>query len=184
MRFQVSNSSSTPCRCIRKCFSHYLHLLSLTFFSDALYVKSAVVEDGKVVNDARGAVFQFVSSFDNSPIAMNDDGTYKGNVVSDMQIMVAYAIKLEVLANTPELQTGVNSINDAIIDWAGSGTDVYTPAYRCNGDSMHHGKLYSFGHLMYLQVEIVPIVLRCRPSITDQFFCLFFIISKSAKVWL
>jgi len=98
----------------------------------------AAVEDGVVLNDARGAIFQFVNSIDNSPIAINNDGTYKGNVVADLQIMVAKAIKDDFLADRPEAQTGVNTISDEIINWAESGSDVYVPSYRCNGDSMHH----------------------------------------------
>jgi hypothetical protein len=98
----------------------------------------AAVEDGVVLNDARGAIFQFVNSIDNSPIAINNDGTYKGNVVADLQIMVAKAIKDDFLADRPKAQTGVNTISDEIINWAESGSDVYVPSYRCNGDSMHH----------------------------------------------
>ena len=44
------------------------------------------------MNDARGSVFQLVRSKDKAPIAINDDGTYKGNVVADMQIMVVKVI--------------------------------------------------------------------------------------------
>ncbi len=99
---------------------------------------TAIVEENKVVNDARGAVFQLIRSSDNAPIAINDDGTYKGNVVADMQIMVAKAIHDNVLQNTPQLQTLVNSINPKIINWASTGTEIYTPKFRCNGDSMHH----------------------------------------------
>ena len=75
---------------------------------------------------------------------MDENGKYKGNVVSDMQIMVAHAIKLNALNDSPELQTKVNSIDEFIIEWAGSGNIPYTPAYRCNGDSMHHGKTIPF----------------------------------------
>jgi len=98
----------------------------------------AVVEDGVVLNDARGAVFQFVNSMDGSPIAIHSNGTYKGNVVADLQIMVAKAIQDKVLVDKPEAQIGVNTINSEIIAWAESGSNVYEPSYRCNGDSMHH----------------------------------------------
>merc|ERR1712165_492811 len=81
----------------------------------------AIVEEGKVVTDPRGSVFQLIrSSPDKDPLAINKDGTYKGNVVADMQVMVAKAIM------------------DGIINWASSGTEKYEPKYRCNGDSMHH----------------------------------------------
>ena len=98
----------------------------------------AIVEGGSVMNDPRGAVFQLIRSSDNAPIAINEDGTYKGNVVADMQIMVAKAIHEGLLVDTVQLQTMVNTINPTIVNWASSGTEVYEPQYRCNGDSMHH----------------------------------------------
>lgn len=122
--------------------------MSETLLPDSFFSLSAIVEGGKVVNDARGAVLQLVN-FDNSPIAMDSQGKYVGNVVSDMQIMVANAILQGQLQNAPELQTGVNSINQVIIDWAMNGS-IYTPAYRCNGDSMHHGKLEMCGTEIYI----------------------------------
>lgn len=98
----------------------------------------ALVEDGVVMNDARGAVFQTISSVDKSLISINTDGTYKGNVVADMQIMVANAISEGIITDLPEHQTGVNSIGEALIVWAKNGAMTYSPSYRCNGDSMHH----------------------------------------------
>jgi len=96
----------------------------------------ATVVDGVVQNDARGGILQLKSSFDNSGIAIDDNGKYIGNVVSDMQIMVAQAIHQGLLDGTG-LQLQTNTISQEIIDWAG-GTDSYVPKYRCNGDSMHH----------------------------------------------
>lgn len=98
----------------------------------------AVVEDSKVVTDARAAVFQFVKTVDQSLISINDDGTYKRNVVADMQLMVANAILDGVLVDTPEQQTGVNTIGRNLIDWASDASTTYSPLFRCNGDSMHH----------------------------------------------
>jgi hypothetical protein len=69
---------------------------------------------------------------------MNADGTYRGNVVADMQIMVAKAILDGTIQSTPQLQTIVNSIDETIIEWASSSNGIYEPKYRCNGDSMHH----------------------------------------------
>lgn len=75
-------------------------------------------------------------------LAMNPDGTYKGNLIADAQIMVANAILEANITDSPGLQvSGVNSINRHIIWWArgvGPESRVYTPRYRCNGDSMHH----------------------------------------------
>lgn len=99
----------------------------------------AAVENGFVVNDARGSVFQFVSSTgDYHGISINEDGTYKGNVIADVQIMVAKAIHEGVLQDTPLVQTVINTIPPSMVEWASSNTSTYSPNYRCNGDSMHH----------------------------------------------
>ena len=55
-------------------------LTEVLFFLSFYY--TAVVEDGSVVSDARGAIFQLISSIDSGPIARETDGTYKGNVVA------------------------------------------------------------------------------------------------------
>lgn len=112
-------------------------------------LKIAIVEEDEVMNDARGAVLQLIRSEDKSLIAINEDGTYKGNVVADMQIMVAKAIHDEVLNDTYVLQTSVNTINSTIVRWAESDSAIYNPRYRCNGDSMHH---FSKG-IMAIRVE-------------------------------
>jgi hypothetical protein len=91
------------------------------------------------------AILQFEKTFESSSsrhLAINEDGTYKGNVVADAQIMVANAALERNLTYTDELQiSSVNSIELTIILWANGFDDnfkVYTPKYRCNGDSMHH----------------------------------------------
>lgn len=86
----------------------------------------------------RGAVFQWFKSSDLSPLAMNDDGTYRGNVVADMQIMVAKAIHDGFLTNTDLLQTGTNTIERDVVEWAETAGAVLDPHFRCGGDSMHH----------------------------------------------
>jgi hypothetical protein len=99
----------------------------------------ATVVDGVVQNDARGAILQLISSLDGSPISIEEDGRYRSNVVANAQIMVAKAIHEGVLVDTnPVLQTGVNTISPKIVEWASSESEMFTPAYRCNGDSMHH----------------------------------------------
>lgn len=99
----------------------------------------AAVENGLVVNDARGSIFQFVSSRgDFHGISINADGTYKGNVIADLQVMVAKAIHEGVLQNTPLAQTIINTIPPSMVEWASSSSSTYSPMYRCNGDSMHH----------------------------------------------
>ncbi|KAL3915508.1 MAG: hypothetical protein SGILL_005619 [Bacillariaceae sp.] len=100
----------------------------------------AAIEDGRPANDVRGAILQFektLGSGTDKYLAINEDGTYKGNVVADAQIMVAKAVLDGVLTSNPEMQTAPNSINQNIVDWA-AGTGSYVPQYRCNGDSMHH----------------------------------------------
>lgn len=100
-------------------------------------MEKALVVNGKVQNDARGSVLQLVN-FEGKGTAMSDDGRYRGNVVADMQIMVAKAIHDRVLEDTPLLQTGVNAIDPEVVAWAESGRTVLSPQFRCNGDSMHH----------------------------------------------
>lgn len=101
-------------------------------------------EEQRVATDPRGSVFQFVRSTDEKnppPISLNPDGTYKRNVVADMQIMVAKDISNKTnafLEDKPELQTGNSNIGKDIIKWAEEKDVVYEPKYRCNGDSMHH----------------------------------------------
>jgi len=98
----------------------------------------AVVVDGVVQNDARGAILQFVHSLDGSPISIDSSGKYLPNVMANAQIMVAKAIHDGNLTDDPVLQTGVNTISPQIIQWASTDGAVFAPAYRCNGDSMHH----------------------------------------------
>eukprot|EP01082_Thalassiosira_pseudonana_P006261 g5838.t1 g5838 contig20:267481-269540(+) len=98
----------------------------------------ASVVDGIVQNDARGAIVQLVNTFTNEYIAMDGLGRYTGNVITDAQIMVAKAIRDGVLVDDNILQTGVNTIDVGMIDWAMNPELVFDPKFRCNGDSMHH----------------------------------------------
>ena len=98
-----------------------------------------MVENSTVINDVRGAVFQVVDAVDMSLISSFEDGTYKGNVVADLQIMVAKAILEGILDDSDPLrQTAPNTISPTIIEWAESEDMVFNPSYRCNGDAMHH----------------------------------------------
>ena len=108
----------------------------------------ALVEFGKVVVDARGAVLQLFDALKNRSMAMNEtDGSYIGNFLSDAQIMTAKAINDGTIkGGDPLLLPGVNTINSNIVRWAeGVPTGMirkvkplYKPLYRCNGDAMHH----------------------------------------------
>eukprot|EP01083_Nonionella_stella_P066035 173599_1 len=95
--------------------------------------------EGCIMHDPRGAIFQTIKTFDqDSPyLAMDSKGRYRGNVVSDMQIMVAQAIIDGVLQDMPDRQTKPNSINQDIVKWA-IDKKKKEPQYVCNGDSMHH----------------------------------------------
>lgn len=99
----------------------------------------AAVVNGKVQNDARGAVFQWIDTTTGKGLAIDElTGEYKGNVVSDMQIMVAKAIHDGVLQNSANLQIFTNTIEPDVVTWAASAGAVFEPQFRCNGDSMHH----------------------------------------------
>jgi hypothetical protein len=109
-------------------------------------VPAAVDSDGEadpvVITDARGAVLQFVNAmnpYNKYSLAIDASGRYQGNIISDAQIMVSNAILDGTLADgVPELQVEPNTIPQKIIDWAMDPEAIYTPRYRCNGDSMHH----------------------------------------------
>mmetsp|Transcript_21794 Transcript_21794/g.40690 ORF Transcript_21794/g.40690 Transcript_21794/m.40690 type:complete len:452 (+) Transcript_21794:638-1993(+) len=98
--------------------------------------------DPVVTMDARGAVLQFVNTFDfgnKYSLAIDRFGRYRGNIVSDAQIMVANAILDGALdEGIPELQLQPNTIPKKVIEWAMQADAKYHPKYRCNGDSMHH----------------------------------------------
>ena len=102
-------------------------------------VLAAVVET-RVQNDARGAVLQFFNANDDGYIGVYPDGSYKGNVNLDSQIMVANAMNMGFLGSGDILQTNVNSVAPSLISWAQGTNPSFTIAdkFRCNGDSMHH----------------------------------------------
>ena len=91
---------------------------------------------GCIVNDVRGSVFQTVKTFDsqNPHLALGQDNKYNGNVVSDMQIMVANAILDGTLTSEPTRQIEPNSITSEIVAWAQQGTEMTSPQYICNGE--------------------------------------------------
>jgi hypothetical protein len=79
-----------------------------------------------------------VRPYDGHLISINPNGTYKGNVVADMQIMTAKAILDGLIVDAPLHQMRANKINQTLVSWAESGDVVYKPDLRCGGDSMHH----------------------------------------------
>lgn len=81
-------------------------------------VPAAVKSAG--INDARGAVFQFIDTVDKSLISIDASGRYTGHVVADMQMMVASASLDGTLQSTHAIQTGVNTIPQSLVDWAAS----------------------------------------------------------------
>ena len=61
---------------------------------------------------------------------MDGLGRYTGNVITDAQIMVAKAIRDGVLVDDNILQTGVNTIDVGMIDWAMNPELVFDPKFR------------------------------------------------------
>jgi hypothetical protein len=120
----------------------------------------AAVENGLVVQDVRGAVLQFFDTFSNDGLASYvANFTYRGNVLSDAQIMTASAIYDGIVFDdgkdtspsrnkkepNPLYLTHLNTITPNIIEWAkgipsteASKIPTYIPKYRCHGDAMHH----------------------------------------------
>jgi hypothetical protein len=98
----------------------------------------ATVVDTRVQNDARGAILQFYNASDETYIGIDyTSGQYTGNANLDAQIMVGKAINEGKLGDNV-LQTNVNSVGLPLIQWAESNNPLFTPKFRCNGDSMHH----------------------------------------------
>jgi hypothetical protein len=81
-------------------------------------------------NDVAGAVLQIDNIKD-------EDGIYKGTVLSDLQL---YLAELAVVLN---IQLGKNNITSETIEWSKSGENISTLLekgyeYKCGGDSMFH----------------------------------------------
>lgn len=99
----------------------------------------AAVVDGKVQNDARGAIFQLYDTFTGAGITLDDEtSVYVSNPVADMQLFVSQEIENGSLpTDNGVLQTSVNTLSSTLNEWARLGTAL-DPSIRCNGDSMHH----------------------------------------------
>lgn len=101
----------------------------------------AIVVDGNVQNDARGAVAQFYDALDEVYIGMNETSgqyTYIGNANLNAQLMVGKALNTIQGLGDNILQTNVNTVDKALIAWAEGTNPSFAPKFRCNGDSMHH----------------------------------------------
>ena len=79
-----------------------------------------------------------IDTLTNEWIACDKGMHYKGNVITDAQLIVAKAIHNGVLQDSPLLQTNVSSISKDLIKWAENSDSVFKPHFRCNGDIMHH----------------------------------------------
>jgi hypothetical protein len=96
-----------------------------------------------IQNDVVGAVFQtqnyYISESGRKiPLTINELGIYKGNIVSDVQLMVAKAIHNQI--SFGRLPINVNSIQPETVTWAEKqyqikNTNLY---YIFQGDTMHH----------------------------------------------
>ena len=129
---------------------------------------------GCIQNDVRGSVFQTIKSDSMSSdpyLSINAAGKYIGNVVADMQLIIAQAVLDGTLTNLPAAQIGPNSITQDLIDWARNGGTL-TPKYICNGDSMHHvmkGMIMSELKIqkdLTLTATLFPMLRICPPSLT------------------
>ena len=98
--------------------------------------------ENKQMNDPIGSVFQTVNRegqlSNGAYLTINNDNTYKGNVVSDAQLAVVKAIADGF--NFGHLSTTRNSIDTSIVDWANGQTtwSSLNIKYLGNGDSMFH----------------------------------------------
>ena len=98
--------------------------------------------ENKQMKDPVGSVFQTVNRegqlSNGAYLTINNDNTYKGNVVSDAQLAVVKAIADGF--NFGHLSTTRNSIDSSIVDWANGQTtwNSLNIKYLGNGDSMFH----------------------------------------------
>ena len=96
-------------------------------------------KDGKgAQNDVAGAVLQIDKITD-------EEGKYKGTVLSDLQIALA-EIGLQL-----GVSLGKSNITADVIIWANNGTNIQTLLdmgykYKCNGDSMFHVNKGAIGY--------------------------------------
>lgn len=105
--------------------------------SDNIYLNK------NIQNDVVGSVFQTQNFYINNnndivPLTINFNGEYIGNIVSNIQLLIAKAIHNNIKFQF--LQTSINSINQETIYWAEKNiklkeTNLY---YIFQGDSMHH----------------------------------------------
>lgn len=96
-----------------------------------------------VQNDVVGSILQTQNYYitpggKKTPLTINELGIYKGNIVSDVQLMVAKAIHHGITFG--RLSTSINSIQPETIEWAEKqyqlkNTNLY---YIFQGDTMHH----------------------------------------------
>ena len=96
-----------------------------------------------IQNDVVGSVLQTQNYYLNNegkkvPLTINDEGIYIGNIVSNIQLLVAKAIHLDIPFNG--LSVSVNSIKQDTIEWVENAmkikdTELY---YIFQGDTMHH----------------------------------------------
>ncbi len=69
-------------------------------------------------------------------LAIDEDGHYSPEVVSNAQFLVGQSILDGTLSDFPELQTAPNTITQEVLNWVQSPDGIYEPKFICGGDSM------------------------------------------------
>ena len=105
-------------------------------FSNINEIPALKTSDGKHMKDQIGSVFQTQNKdHDGNFLTINNDNTYKGNVVSNAQLAVTKSIlDGDSFGN---LSVSRNSITTDVVNWA-NGTHTWDFKFICNGDSMFH----------------------------------------------
>lgn len=96
-----------------------------------------------IQNDVVGSVLQTQNYYisktgEKVPLTINEQGIYTGNIVSNIQLIIAKAIHKGITFGN--LSTSVNSINSETITWVENQIQLkYTKLYYIfQGDTMHH----------------------------------------------
>lgn len=115
--------------------------LSDYIFVNKVHVHDIEVKVNEIVglsqNNGKGIHVDPSGSIIQIACITNENGTYKPNVLSELQILMAE------LCNKYGIKIGKLNISNDIIDWSKSGNSISNLfklgcKYVCNGDSMHH----------------------------------------------
>jgi hypothetical protein len=86
------------------------------------------------------AILQLVKTYGDPTnrytLAIGEDGRYIPGIVANAQFIVAQSILDGTISDSTELQTGLNTINQNLLNWVQSFDGVYEPQFVCGGDIM------------------------------------------------